>query len=731
MKRVKSILVAVVAIMCGCVKLSAVNTVIADVRTDSVVNRTDSVMTDTIDRNLQLKELVVNGQKVLRYPDKDVWIISKSMRKYAFDVIEMLGNIPGMYYDRFEKKLRCNGSDNIKILMDGKEKPSGYVENMAHLRFRRVEVIPYPTGVYRDYDVLINLISYEHYEGLELTVKSDAEVKPEQDEKLSQATPKMTTIYTREKLNLAVSYDCFYYANQAYDIDIQRLYPDYELFASKGDEPVKNNHTVYHNAYIDGDYDINKKHSVSFRYGFTNSRSRMREAYMVDKMYTSPEIPNTLRKELTYTRDNGNSHAATFYYRGEVKGWNLYSDFNYNYNVSDNTYEFDEENGVKLFTAYHNLKHFTRLNISATKTLANKATFNLGYVNVYRYYKSDNGDETSNSDEFRHQFFAALQYSFSDKLRGGVKGNLDAVRSQIGSSYENQWLWNVNANVRYNIKGYWNYISLGYNCNVFYPNQAQLNPIGYKTGYGVWIMGNPELKANMTHSLNVDFSYGFSDYLNVSLTPSLSYNEKDIHNVITKDGNDNIVMTYRNIKRVTSNLNMNVFGWIFLQPNRKGRLSYGASVNYVHKYYKLGAFDMSARGGKWYGNVHASYVGDLTKTSFYSLSIKYSDNGRGNTVSSLQSRSKDELRSIRFGGAIYLSRWSFDISYHRPLKQGGHNIFYSETITPYYSTYVWSNMFESEHKIELTLRWRFATGKQTRKKDNGQYIESENNNLLK
>lgn len=700
---------------------------------DFALPEPDTVRTDTLVDGGVLKNLVVDGQRVLRYPDKDVWIISRSMRKHASKVVELLGNVPGMFYDRMDKKLFYGSSDNIKILMDGKEKEAGFVENMGHLRFRRVEVILHPQGIYRDYDVLVNLISYEHYEGMELRLKNNTELKPKQDEKLATTMPEATFMYTRDKVNIAAHYYYFYYARQLYSTDIRRVYPDYTLQTFRGDGPVNVNHTIYHNAYIDGDYDINKKHSVSFRYSYTNNRARMTDDFMVEKEFTDPSIDNTFRRELTYTRDHGDNHMATAYYRGEIEGWRLNSDFSYNYYTSDNSYRFDEAGGEQLFSAYSNKKHYTRFNLSAMKSFG-KAVLSGGYINVYRYYKSTDGAAESSSKEFRHNAFASLQYSFCKVLRAGISGNADLIQSRYDGKSENQWLWAVNANMRYNIGGdFFNYISLAYGCNVVYPNQAQLNPIGYKTGYGVWVTGNPALKASKNHSLSLSGSQDLCKYIDLNYQVGVSYSGDNIQNVTARDETGRIVMTYRNMERLCPYGKVSLLGrYRFGSSSRWQNIMYMGTLGYSYTRYRLPESDLQADGGKWNGSIQASYFTDLSERISWGIGFKYTDNGIGYNVLSPQQRKKDELRTISLHTNLHVHNGiSMSVSYKCPLKWGGRNISYQETVTPIYATYSTNDMFESNHIIEFELSWRFETGRETRKKGTSQYIETENNNLLK
>lgn len=690
----------------------------------------DTVRADTLVEGGVLKNLVVDGQRVLRYPDKDVWIISRSMRRHAYGVAEMLGNIPGMYYDRFDRKLSYNGMGKIKLLMDGKEKEDFYIKNLSHMRFKRVEITTNPQGIYRDYDVLVNLVSYENYEGVELLVRTTAEAKPEQDENPSELRPSMTFTYTRDKLNIAAYYRYWYNLRQRYDIEIQRVYPDYHLTTFTGAGPVDVNRINYHTGYIDADYDFNSRHSVSLRYSYTDRNSHLTDDYMVEKDYDNPDWETTLRRELTLTFDRSHDHAATLYYRGRVGKWSLYSDFNYNYSTSDNSYEFDEHDGIHFLNAYKHHKHLTRLNLSASRMLNNRTSLNMGYVNTYRYYKSSNGTYTSTSDEFRHRAFASLGHTFSSKLNGRVNAEAELLQDKYGDVTKTRCLWSTNVNFKYNYHGM-NNMNVGYNCRVNYPYQSQLNPISYTTGYGVLVTGNPSLRANKTHT----FSFSINQYIKaitLNMNAGLVYSGDYIDNLTTRDDAGNLVMTYHNMEQLSPYFNMQMNGYKnWGKDNHKLRLFYSLSCGYRYDRYRLQSFDIDDSGGKWNGSAELS-IAKQFKAFDSGLSIRYDDNGNGYTVAP-KNRIRSELKKLMFELYANKQTLSCELFYVLPLRGGGHNIFYREYITPTYCFYVTHDEFEREHLVQLRLVWRFAAGWETKrkKKNNSQYTEYENNNMLK
>lgn len=682
-------------------------------------------VSDSIAASATIKEVIIEGKRVIQYPDKDVWIITKEMRKNAFNTKAMLGNIPGMYYNYHSGELSYNGQKNIKILMDGKEKPEGYIEDLAHLRFKHVEITPNPQGLYRDYDVLINLITKDNYEGIEGLINTSGSYKPSQEDPMSTIAPNFTFSYTRnKKLNLAIHYDYLYSLQQTESMNIERFYPDYTLKTFKNSGPVETSKSTVHNTWVDADYDFNQNHSISFRYTYANRNPRVKNDFMVEKTFTDENKENTLRRELTTVQDPNKEHIATLYYRGRAKEWKLYGDFNYNYYTSDNDYRFEEEDGQQLYTALHNQKHYTRLALDATRTIKEKTTVNVGYINVFRQYKSQNDITSSSSYEYRNQIYASVSRIFNSQLNGNLHGNAELLRSEYSDNHENQWLWSLGGNLRYRFNKSNYFINCGYNIRTTYPNQGQLNPIGYQSGYDVWIVGNPNLKANLLHMVKFDVYLG-----KFSILGGMNYSGNYISNLVTQDETTGIVQSYYNLKY------FNPYGGVRFLHNKilfDNRIAFTLNCelncNFIH--YRLKGKNVNSHNTTVSGKANLGMIWIRSKYSPI-FSIQYNDDGYGYRVLP-QGHSKNHLKSLSFIGIanFFNGKLQTSIQYYQPLKIGDSNWRYSEQETPYYSVKIRSDQYELRHRLEMKLIWRFATGHQIRKKGNKHITEFENNSLL-
>ena len=123
--------------------------------------------TDSIALQQEMHEVIVVGDSIVRYGDRDVVRITKYMRRGSYNTGEMLDKIPGVSYNRVTGDISYLGDKNICLLVDSLPKDASYIKNLGHLRFEKVEIIHNPRGKYADYDYIINLRTKNHYEGYE------------------------------------------------------------------------------------------------------------------------------------------------------------------------------------------------------------------------------------------------------------------------------------------------------------------------------------------------------------------------------------------------------------------------------------------------------------------------------------------------------------------------------------------------------------------------------------
>lgn len=80
----------------------------------------DSAATDSLTK--ELKEVTVQADVVKRHGNQTTYIVTKEMRRGAYDAGDLLANLPDIQYNRLTKVVEFAGRNNIKILVDSMEK---------------------------------------------------------------------------------------------------------------------------------------------------------------------------------------------------------------------------------------------------------------------------------------------------------------------------------------------------------------------------------------------------------------------------------------------------------------------------------------------------------------------------------------------------------------------------------------------------------------------------------
>ena len=69
-----------------------------------MASATDSARQDTAAQ--QLKEIVVEGEQVIRHGQNTTYVVTKDMRRDVKEAGELLGKLPGVYYNPLSKEVR-------------------------------------------------------------------------------------------------------------------------------------------------------------------------------------------------------------------------------------------------------------------------------------------------------------------------------------------------------------------------------------------------------------------------------------------------------------------------------------------------------------------------------------------------------------------------------------------------------------------------------------------------
>ena len=292
---------------------------IASAQSDS----TKVTVKDSIYKSVDLRNVVITGKNVTHYPDKDVWLITDSLRKGTFSVNELIGKLPSFIYNPFKRQTSYQGSSNILFLLDGKEKRAKYVEELGNIRFDKVEVMSHPIGKYENYDVVVNMKTKENWRGYDINLFNMEHALPSAPygNMMIMFNGSGTYTYVMPKYDIALHYD-YAYNNSHKKYDSYEKNSSYEEHYIDNDQPTTILVSNTPKFWIDLGYNLAKGHDISFVYSFNGNHSNNTDQKSVERNYMGEE--KTIIDEYSKTYDTSHNHILSLNYQGIVDDWKFF-----------------------------------------------------------------------------------------------------------------------------------------------------------------------------------------------------------------------------------------------------------------------------------------------------------------------------------------------------------------------------------------------------------------------
>lgn len=477
---------------------------------------------DSLSRTLD--EVVVEAETIKRDGNHDIITITREMRKNSFNTAQMLGEIPGMYFNRSNNTLEYQGRRNIKILMDSVEKDEDFIKKLSHIRFDKVDIIRDPTGRYSEYDLVINLRTRENYEGYEGLTSYYTRINPSYQKgyAFSDSEINPSFIYTKNKWTFTVSPIHMFYRNESNSYtSSQYLLNNLEENSIPNPDGSPSKRTYWRRWSVDVslDYQFNKNHSLSLRYyvGLVDADNYSRNTLLNGPIDRSAPF-DTVGVRNVY-RDDGQFHRLGLFYTGRIKGWGIWLGANYVHNpwkVKDRT---DRTSGFEVANDMRQQLNQSWVNLDIDRSfLDNKLSVNFGYENNWRKYHAwrlETDASLTSSVDRRHRWYANLSYRITKSTMVRLNGGMTFTNSRSGQIRETQTLYSLGAYISQDFKD--GYISLRYDRGVSNPSAQQMRDYGQFTDSLTWSGGNPRLRSVESNYMST-FIYWKNFYLNASCT---------------------------------------------------------------------------------------------------------------------------------------------------------------------------------------------------------------------
>jgi outer membrane receptor protein involved in Fe transport len=456
---------------------------------------------------LALGEIVVVGERIKAKagPDKTTYFLNKKIYDASNNGVDILNFIPGVQIDLL-KNISLEGSQNIIILVDGKERDRNYLSQLNAAQIDKVEVNNTPgSGYDSGITGVINIILKKDTEsGISGHIHADIPTSSS----VIYSFPDYSLNYNLHKLNLYTSY------NGAFS---------YFDISGRGDRSIQNNLGLTeiksgqterqkdwsHRFHYGFDYTLNDRNQINF-YAFYNPYSNELNGHVESKVTGD----DSFDRQWSAIKKDGDINRSSFYsiyykHLFNKPGREVAFDLSY--------FNFRAENRT-TYTAIDSVGNYKANQANTVKPDQNSFSLKVDYSSpVGQKLKFDAGIKAKSQimkdrkiDGFKYNetiiaVYGSITYSFSSVT---LNAGLRAEKSTSGLT--NGFNTNVfallpNASVNYKITAKQN-IKLSYNRTVNRPNIYDLNPsISIDDPYTVGI-GNPDLKPEFRQNLSADYS---------------------------------------------------------------------------------------------------------------------------------------------------------------------------------------------------------------------------------
>ncbi len=672
----------------------------------------DSAATDSLTKELQ--EVTVQADVVTQRGNQTTYIVTKEMRRGAYDAGDLLANLPDIQYNRITKEVKFAGRNNIKILVDSMEKNASYIKELTHIRFDKIDVIRFPTGKYADYDMVINFHTKENYEGYDINVSTRITIKTRytSGKILSNNNDDGSFTYTRNKWNFMVKTYYLFNRGQSFR-DYETSYKVNNLheksIANPGGKPNSENYTRRWNLEMSMDYQFNKNHSLSLSYFYV---SESHDNYSLSRMLSGPldqpiETLDTITRQ-GVARDNGSRLTLGLFYRGKIHGWDIWTGANYSHNPWKTRNETERSSGFMIEDNQRQRINNTWANVDINKSFFdNKLGLNIGYEHMWRKYTGrmlETGVELSSSISRRNRVYSTLSYFFPSGLSLSINGGVTSNNNNTDSYKEKQTMANYGAslNKRFNRL----YCSLSYSARTSNPSVYLMKGYGQFTDSLMWSGGNPSLKSGTTHLLStyISHSCGLSLMANASFSPSNVTSITEERTGMRPDGTVGPYIASQPQNTYSKSLNLSV-GY----NGRIKDLFYSISGGWSESYASYG--EMHNRIGRPECAVHFNY--SYIPKSF-SISMTYLMNASPLAFPQGYSKSHTDQFDLSVMKTWLNGALSLTVEYIPPLHfTSGKSISWTET--PVYTNYSLSNpQHYDSNRFWIRVSYRISGGKSVR-----------------
>jgi hypothetical protein len=657
-------------------------------------------------RSVSLDEVVVVADRIKARASAEstTYYINKKIYEATDNTIDLIRYIPGVQVDLL-RNISLEGSRNIIILVDGKERDKNFLGQLNPAKIDKVEVLNTPGPGYdaNITGVIKILLKKDKVSGVEGHIH--AEIPTRRSE--IYLFPDYSISYGFKKFNFFTSYN----AELSYfDIEGNDNWSNQDLKIISNQ--VLNQKDWSHRFHYGFDYIINEKNQLNF-YSYWNPYS-YEMGGNVD-LYITREIM-TDKPWVASKRDKDMNRASFYslYFRHsfDKPGKELIFDLSYLHFKAENstTYSSADSIGSNMFNITTNsvkpLQNAVSLKIDFNSPVAEKISLNSG-IKIKSQWMSDRLSDEFRYDEKVFAGYVTLTANFSKyTLSAGIRGE-KSLSGLTGRFSNDLFALLPSVYFNYKISSKAN-LKLSYTTTAYRPGMYELNPAVTVDNPHTTRSGNPELRPEIIQKLSANFSRSINDNF---MSFQLFYNRRnEVINYYTFLNDSDMF--------ITGIANCGDIHELGIQVSGSFKLHKSVTFN---PYFKLYGLNYSVNAlMKQYG------ITDGKKAGFESglSAIINFNHGFAASLQFQYNSPKPDIQRVRFSDALYFV--SVEKTFRKNFRAGIMSALpFSKRFT-YYGEEIRSNSFyyHSERNIRFSaipfwfkLDFRFNSGKKINKID--------------
>ncbi len=488
----------------------------------------------------QLDGVTVEAQRIRAQTQtgKTSFLVNNNMQSATHTGADILKLIPGIQLD-IRQNISLEGSQNIIVLVNGRERDQGFVSQLIASQIDKIEVINNPPAQY-DASVtgVINIVLKQNINsGIHGHVYGEIPLSSNE----TFIFPSYNLTYGVGKFTLFTSYN----GEMSYfDIE-ENIHRKYEN--GNGMQEIISQHFVNqenwsHRFHYGFDYYVNKKNQLSF-YAFYNPYSQEHSGRV--ELFKSGESP----MQWSVFKDDDDRNTSGFYslYYKHI----FCKDSGHDLVLDASIYTMNGKNSIRYFNDDTGYDHTNHIN-SLQRTLRFKADYSLPVSETLHLTAGMQARQRNMSDADVGQYYSknqilaahgAVAYKNGKvNILGGLRyENAQLMMSGQSTELISQWMPNLAIHYKYSTA---QSLKLTWRSGINYPGFYQLTPSSriedpYTINYG-----NPGLKPGTNDQKELEYSYRFSNHF---VSARLFYNQmKNAINHLTIMNEDGIFESSRN-----------------------------------------------------------------------------------------------------------------------------------------------------------------------------------------